>query len=224
MFAIQLAARYCLQSITQSRFHDDRTRIAVMIRTCPHCQLPVPHAASRNCPQCGRSLPAAPILPAALDHVFADDWPDAGVAPMPASASPEPPSVDPRTLFHEGMSQLARRQFTEAIVSFSGALQSDSRMAAAWAGRGQARLALRDIARALADFDQAVTLDPNSSAYHNLRGMSYLAQTELDKAGADFERAIQLDRRNSMAHHNLGYIFLQKKMPDEALAAFDTAL
>jgi tetratricopeptide (TPR) repeat protein len=73
----------------------------------------------------------------------------------------------------QGKALVNRKEYAQAIESFSRAIEIDSKYAAAYHGRGVAYLNLGQHERALPDLSEAVRLDPSDARVLYHRGVAY---------------------------------------------------
>jgi tetratricopeptide (TPR) repeat protein len=133
-----------------------------------------------------------------------------------------------------GRALLERKDYDEAIDSFTRALALDAGLVAARCQRGLAYLGKQDYPRALEDLSQAAAVQPMPPAAAEclarasqtfLRlGSTHLEGKEYDAAIDKFGQALQLQPGLSEAYVQRGRAYAGKGMLNEAVAAWSRAL
>jgi tetratricopeptide (TPR) repeat protein len=112
----------------------------------------------------------------------------------------------------------------KALADFTRAIQLDSNLAPAYAGRGMQYYNRRDWDRAIADFTEAVRLDPKNATAFNNRGAAYNNKGDWDRAIADFTEAVRIDPNYAAPYRHRGYAYMQKGNYAQARADCNKAL
>jgi tetratricopeptide (TPR) repeat protein len=99
------------------------------------------------------------------------------------------------------------RNYQDAIVEYSKAIQLDPTDAQAFCGRGVAYYRLSDGHRALKDYNRAIELDPNLSIAYYRRGFLHYLTKDYSSAIVDYNKAIELKPDFALAYSNRGYVY-----------------
>jgi tetratricopeptide (TPR) repeat protein len=111
-----------------------------------------------------------------------------------------------------------------AVADFTAALKLDSKLVAAWIGRGNAMANSGDTDGAIADWSEAIALDPkNPKPLCNRAWFRFEKKGEIDAALEDFDRAIELDPKFGLAFTNRGLVKRAKRDFDGAAEDFTAA-
>jgi protein O-GlcNAc transferase len=133
---------------------------------------------------------------------------------------------DPRdaaTWFNRGNVLLAQQQFSDALVSFSRALELGT-FADCLINRGDALLKMHRPREALADFDRALQHKPDSVLALNNAGNALLALGHSEEALGRYDAALALDPDAVDSHYNRGAALRDLKRFVEAGQAYATVL
>jgi tetratricopeptide (TPR) repeat protein len=95
-----------------------------------------------------------------------------------------------------------KRNYNEAIISYTKAIELDPTDRVAYNNRGRAFEELKRYEEAFADFTKAIELDPTARTGYNNRGVIYYKKNEYQKAIADYTKAIEIDSRFIDAYTN----------------------
>lgn len=107
----------------------------------------------------------------------------------------------------EGFRYYSGRNYADAIVAFSQAIERDSENSAAFLGRSFAYSALGDFSRALGDSTKVVELAPDSPIAYLSRGGVYGHLNSYQNAIDDYSKAIELYPQYANAYVWRGIIF-----------------
>lgn len=102
-----------------------------------------------------------------------------------------------------GRRALSRRDYSEALLQFSTAIQRDETLAWAWHGRGDAFLMADRPASALACFDRAIELEPESALALLGCGNAHEKLGHKAEARAAWESALAVDPELHWAQEGL---------------------
>jgi len=118
-----------------------------------------------------------------------------------------------------GRVQLQAKEYTEAIKTFSRAINIAPKDADAYHGRAMVYLKLRKSDLALADLDEALRLVPGDPKVIYNRGIAYFQKADYNQALTEFSEAIRLDPKWALAF--LGRSRTHAKMGKHELATAD---
>lgn len=119
----------------------------------------------------------------------------------------QPPAVRFMAKAHldRGDQHCAAREFDQAIVEYTRAIELKPDFAEAYNNRAFAILSKHDgVGDPLPDLNRALSLRTNYARAFNNRGCVYLARGETEKALDDFSRAIELQPQYQRAYNNRG--------------------
>jgi Tol biopolymer transport system component/tetratricopeptide (TPR) repeat protein len=130
-------------------------------------------------------------------------------------------------LFCRGLARLRLEKYTEAVESFSQAIEQDSQYAKAYGQRGIAFLKLQEYEWAIEDFSKVIEMEPenpeNAEVYNN-RGRAYFDLEKYEQAERDYEKAIELNPDLFEAHVNLALAYATLDDYEEAIEEYDRAI
>jgi tetratricopeptide (TPR) repeat protein len=143
----------------------------------------------------------------------------------PASAETEKRAIqDSRAYNKRGLAHASTRNFEQAIVDFSKALELDPQYAEAYNNRSTAHLMMGNYGQAVFDCNRALELAPDFVATYVNRGIAYTGLRDYRRAIEDGEKALQLDPDNVYAHFNLGNSYLWRSEYKKAIPCYDQAV
>lgn len=120
---------------------------------------------------------------------------------------PDSPTAERVTYYMgEGAGFLAGRQYSQAVRSYTCAIQLDGSFIGAYNQRAVAYTMQQDYEQAIEDYDAVLEMDSSSRAALNNRGIAYAALRDYDTALSDFDTAIELDDSYVNAYLNRGVI------------------
>lgn len=93
----------------------------------------------------------------------------------------------------KGREYQASKDFTNAIFSYSQAIQQDSQLTNAYVERGKLYLTMYKYDLALADFSKSIELNPKVGAFYFLRGLAYAGKWDHVSAIAEYNKTLQLE-------------------------------
>ena len=102
-----------------------------------------------------------------------------------------------------GRRALSNKDYSEALLHFSSAIERDEGLAWAWHGRGDAFLLAGRPASALACFDRALALEPESALAQLGRGNAHEKLGHRSEAREAWETALTLDPELDWAKEGL---------------------
>jgi len=132
------------------------------------------------------------------------------------------------SLFTVGLFRFSDEDWSEAIVSFTDALNQTKHKEATrevYRYRGLAYINQKKYDLALADLSQALQLDPNYAAAYSDIATLYALQGDFDHAIDDASKAIELNPNGASYYHNRGVFYAEAKHEYEiAISDFDKAI
>lgn len=162
-----------------------------------------------------------------------DDWTQASQAhasgdfPRAFACCTRLLDVEPR---HVGAWQLmatmalSLKQFQEAVVLYTQALQLRADEASLWVNRGTAHHEWGDHAAALADYEQALVLQPDEpEAWYN-RANALKALGRWEEAAKAYAECLKRCPDHAQAHFNWGNLLFEQGQDGQAVQHFDQAL
>lgn len=123
-----------------------------------------------------------------------------------------------------GLDNLRKRRYPEAIKNFTLALALDRNFFEALFHRAEAYNALGQVDRAIDDFTRAIKIKPGFAEPYYNRGIRFLQGGPIDRAIADFTEAVRLDPKMADGYNNRGVAYALKGERDRAIADFSQAL
>ena len=113
---------------------------------------------------------------------------------------------------------------TDAIASYSKALQIKPDFADAHYNLGRALRDLGKLEEAIASYSKALQIKPNFAKAHNNLGSTLIDLRRHEEAIVSFTRALQIEPNYADAHNNLGLALKRICRFDEAIASYKRAL
>jgi tetratricopeptide (TPR) repeat protein len=108
-------------------------------------------------------------------------------------------SPDYEKELERGQRQLIKKDFENAVASFTEVLRQNANVYEAYLSRAQARVELKDFDGALSDYDQAIKINPNVVESFIRRGDLQSSQGNQQAAIDDFTQAIRLNPKDGQA-------------------------
>lgn len=108
-----------------------------------------------------------------------------------------------------GQRQLVKKDYENAVASFTEVLRQNANVYEAYLSRAQARVQLKDFDGALADYDQAVKINPNVVESFIRRAELQSSQGNLQAAVDDFTQAIRLNPKDKEARMKRAAVYKQ---------------
>lgn len=143
----------------------------------------------------------------------------------PASEETEKRTIqDSRAYNKRGLAHASTRNFEQAIIDFTKAIELDPHYAEAYNNRSTAHLMMGNYGQAVTDCTHALELAPDFVATYVNRGIAYSGLRQYKQAIADCEKALQLDLDNVYAYFNLGNAYLWMSEYQKAITCFDQAI
>lgn len=100
----------------------------------------------------------------------------------------------------KGKEYQASKDFTNAIFSYSQAIQQDSQLTNAYIERGKLYLTIHKYDLALADFSKSIELNPQVGEFYFLRGLAYAGKWDHVSAIAEYNKTLQFDSKMYIAY------------------------
>ena len=118
------------------------------------------------------------------------------------------PTFDAKEYLRRGVEAGQRGQYSEAIASFTKAIELKPDYAEAYYLRGLAYRRQGEHEHAISNFTKAIELKPDYAEAYYLRGLAYRRQDEYEHAIEDFTKAIELKPDHADAHYDRGICFV----------------
>ncbi|HMQ54669.1 MAG TPA: tetratricopeptide repeat protein [Anaerolineae bacterium] len=123
-----------------------------------------------------------------------------------------------------GLAHVSTRNYEQAIIDYTKAIQLDPQYAEAYNNRSTAHLMMGNYGQAVTDCTAAIDFAAEFVAAYVNRGIAYTGLRDFERAQADFAKAVALDPNNVYAFFNRGNAFLWNKQNSEAVGAFSQAI
>lgn len=133
-------------------------------------------------------------------------------------------SLNPKIYFSFGNLFVATENYTEAVNSFTKAIQINKNYAEAYNNRAYAKLFVRDFAGAITDADSAKNWMPKNAIVYNNLGQAYRALKDFTKAEENFNKAIELDANFGQAFYERGLLYQIENEKPKACSDFAKAI
>ena len=130
---------------------------------------------------------------------------------------------DATELLRQAQQFLGQKDYQQARLAASRALQLDPASAAAENLVGTAEFGLGNLAVAGAHFRRALEIDPHFVRAHRSLGAVYLKQKLLEEAGREFQAVLTAYPDDFIARYSLGLTLLLQHQPAQALPQFEKA-
>ncbi|NQW48375.1 MAG: DUF1549 domain-containing protein [Planctomycetes bacterium] len=158
-------------------------------------------------------------------------WPQAFAADVPAPSGPTPQQVQADSLASQARSQVAAKQWNEAIATATKAIEADPKCWAAYLVRGAAQHGKGDFDAALKDCDQVTAQSGRDTAMLALRADAFVQRSRSLYAQGKFLEALDagyfatLEKSDNFdAHCVRGMAYLARHNYDKAIQSFDRAI
>lgn len=103
-----------------------------------------------------------------------------------------------RELLDQGVNQITRKNYKEAIVLFDKAIELDKGDQELYAHRGQAKHYLNRYHEAILDYNIAIKLEPDYSEIYHLRGLAKAELKDMNGACEDWETSYEKGEKRVM--------------------------
>lgn len=132
--------------------------------------------------------------------------------------------TDARSLYLQGVVELANARWREAERLLRASLARDPRDPAVWSTLGQAQLTALDPSAAVASFQTASALAPRDPTLHYYLGVAYLASEKIDLAVESLTRCLEIDADHAAALTDRGLAYFLLNQMDRAVADLDRSI
>jgi len=125
--------------------------------------------------------------------------------------------------------QIGRQAFVDnrldkALDAYNKAIESNSKIAEAYNGRGVTYIKLGNSNQAIADYSKAIELNPMyAQAYYN-RGNAYYRSADYNQAITDYNKAIELNPKIAEAYNSRGVTDDEIGNDNQAIADYSEAI
>lgn len=120
-----------------------------------------------------------------------------------------------------GLKQHNNKNYDQAIMLYTKALELDSSYFTAYINRGNSYFEKTEYSKALADANSALLLNSTNAVPYNNRGLVYKFQGKFDEAVMEYNKAISLNKTYFEAYVNKVRALLAAKKQDEAKETVD---
>jgi len=103
------------------------------------------------------------------------------------------------------------REYDEAILAYSEAIELIPDSPRAYASRGDIYVHKREYKKAIADFDKAVALKPDYVYPYSRRGYAYYMTSDYDRAIWDYTKCLVLDPDYRWAYTGRGKVYCARR-------------
>ena len=134
------------------------------------------------------------------------------------------PTFDAKEYLRRGVEAGQRGQYSEAIASFTKAIELKPDYAEAYYLRGLAYRRQGECEHAIEDFTKAIELKPDYAEAYHLSGLVYYGQGECEHAIEDFTKAIKLKPDYAEAYHLRGLVYYEEGEHEHAIEDFTKAI
>ncbi len=148
----------------------------------------------------------------------------AKVTKAPPSSAPQPPSIDAKAAYDEGVALLDEHKAAKAAKRFDDALRASPDYVEAHVGRAQARRAMEQYELSLEDCNAVIRIKPEDPRGYNCQGFGYEYLKQYEPALRDFDKAISLNPNFSQAYADRGMAYSDLEQYDRALQDFNAAI
>jgi serine/threonine protein kinase/predicted negative regulator of RcsB-dependent stress response len=131
---------------------------------------------------------------------------------------------DAQAYNRRGLAHVSTRNYEQAIIDYTRAIELDPYYAEAYNNRSTAHLLMGNNGQAVVDCSRAIELAPDFVAAYVNRGIAYTGLRAYDLALADYDTALNLDSKNVYAHFNRGNTYLWMSKTEEAIANYNQAI
>ncbi len=139
----------------------------------------------------------------------------------PASAEDETLHLqDSRAYNRRGLAYVSTRNYEQAIIDYSRALELDSAFAEAYNNRSTAHLLMNNYGQAVVDCSRAIELASDFVAAYVNRAIAYTGLRDYTQALADYDLALSLSPKNMYAFYNRGNTCLWMSQYQEAITNY----
>ncbi len=140
------------------------------------------------------------------------------------SESEELTLQDARAYNKRGLAYVSTRNYEQAIIDYTKAIELDAHFAEAYNNRSTAHLVMGNFGQAVVDCDRALELAPEFVAAYVNRGIAYTGLRDYDQALADYGKALELTPSNIYAFYNRGNTFLWMSKFQDAITDYSQTI
>jgi tetratricopeptide (TPR) repeat protein len=163
------------------------------------------------------------LTPEERKQVLQNKWRDFNV--VPAIGDEKERKLGEFGLYcYIGVAYLEKKQFMQAILLFTKAIEANSEYAEVYLGRGAAYKETGQYDEAISDFDKAVELNPNIAVAYYSRGLIYSMKGRYDASISDYAKALKIDPKYIEVYFDRGAAYNKKGQYDQAISDFNKAL
>jgi class 3 adenylate cyclase/Tfp pilus assembly protein PilF len=148
----------------------------------------------------------------------------AKVTKAPPSSAPQPPSIDAKAAYDDGVALLDQHKAAKAAKRFDDALRASPDFVEAHVGRAQARRAMDQYESSLDDCNAIIRIKPQDPRGYNCQGFGYEYLKQYEPALRDFDKANSLNPNFSQAYADRGITYTELAQYDRALQDFNAAI
>ena len=123
-----------------------------------------------------------------------------------------------------GRQALMDNRLDKALDAYNKSIESNSKTAEAYNGRGVTYVKLGNSNQAIADYSKAIALNPKyAQAYYN-RGNAYYRSADYNQAIANYNKAIELNPKIAEAYNSRGVTYDEIGNDYQAIADYSKAI
>jgi len=134
------------------------------------------------------------------------------------------PLQNSRAYNKRGQAHASTRNYEQAIIDYTKAIQLDSKYAEAYNNRSAAHLQMKNYGQAVVDCYWAIELAPDFVAGYVNRGIAYTGMRDYPRAVDDYNEALTLDPGNVYALYNRGNTYLWQGQYQMAITDFSQVI
>ncbi|HEY6565062.1 MAG TPA: tetratricopeptide repeat-containing serine protease family protein, partial [Pirellulaceae bacterium] len=123
-----------------------------------------------------------------------------------------------------GWAFIAQSDYVTAISDFGTALELDHNNATAWYGRGRARRLMGENEEAVKDLSSGIANDPENGIVYNERALVQESMKKYDLAMRDYDRGVELSPDNAQIIANRADLMVTLERYDDALPEIRRAI
>lgn len=131
---------------------------------------------------------------------------------------------DSRAYNKRGLAYVSTRNYEQAIIDYTKAIELDPNFAEAFNNRSTAHLLMVNYGQAVADCTAALELAPDFVAAYVNRGIAFTGLRDYTQALADYGQALELDPQNVYAYYNRGNTYIWMSEYKEAVTNYSQAI
>jgi tetratricopeptide (TPR) repeat protein len=116
------------------------------------------------------------------------------------------------------------KEYEQALVSYSQAIQLKPDFGEAWNDRGNVLKKLGRYETAIESYQKAIELSPKNAPIYNNLGNAYSEWKKYEQAIVVYQEAIELNPEEAITYYNLGNAYLDQKDYEQAIAYYKRAI